>query len=395
MRILLPIVLALFLFSSCGSLKKTERALNSGDYDNAITIALKKLQTNKDKKRKQKYIVMLEDAYKKAIARDHERISFLRLDGNPSNKGEIYETYMRLNDRQEAVKPLLPLRLLEQERDAVFKFESYSSQIVTVKDEYSDYLYSKSEYLVANATSKQDYREAYQELNFLDKINPNYRNTNRLIQDAYQNGVDYVLVNMQNNTQMVIPKRLESDLLNFGTYGLSDVWVVYHNKQMSGQKYDYELVVDFRDIKISPEQIKEKEFVKEKQVKDGFEYKLDENDDQVRDAEGNKIKIDKFKTATFQYNEFTQFKSVEVIGNATYRNVQTGQLLKSFPLKSEFIFSHIYASGRGDKRALSSELSNYLTARLVVFPSNEQMVYDSGEDLKNQLKGILTSYRFQ
>lgn len=395
MRILLPVVLSLFLVVSCGSLKKTERALNSGNYDNAIAISLKNLQTNKHKKRKQEYIVMLEDAYKKAVIRDNERIVFLRLDGNPSNKGEIYETYMRLNDRQQAVKPLLPLRLIEENRDAVFKFENYSSQIVTVKDEYSDYLYSKSEYLVENATSKQDYREAYEELNYLNKINSNYRNTNSLIQEAYQKGVDYVFVSLHNKTHMVIPKRLETDLLNFGTYGINDVWVAYHNKRISNQKYDYELVVDFRNIKISPEQVKEKEFVKEKQVKDGFEYKLDKNDDQVRDAEGNKIKIDKFKKVTFRYNEFTQFKSVEVIGNVTYRNVNTGQLLKSFPLRSEFIFSHIFASGSGDKRALSSELSNYLAAKSVLFPSNEQMIYDSGEDLKNQLKGILSSYRFE
>jgi hypothetical protein len=338
---------------------------------------------------------MLEDAYKKAVAKDNERLIFLRLDGNPSNKGEIYETYMRLNDRQEAVKPLMPLRLIEENRDAVFKFENYSSQIVTVKDEFSDYMYSKSKYLVENATSKQDYRMAYQELNYLNKINPNYKNTNHLIQDAYQNGVDYVFVSLQNNTRMVIPKRLETDLLNFGTYGLNDVWVAYHNKQIANRKYDYELVVDFRDIKISPEQIKEKEFVKEKQIKDGFEYQLDENDDQVRDKNGNKIKIDTYKKVTFHYNEFTQFKSVEIIGNVTYRNVNSGQLLKSFPLKSEFVFSHIYASGSGDKRALSSKFSNYLAAKLVAFPSNEQMVYDSGENLKNQLKGIITRYQFQ
>ena len=388
------IFLCTLLFVGCGSLKKTERALNSGNYDQAISIAVEKLQTNKHKKKKQEYILMLENAYAKAVTRDKERISFLSLENNPENKGLIYETYLRLYDRQEMIKPLLPLQILEEGRTAKFAFENYDSKIITVKEEYSDFLYSKGKYLIEYAESKNDYRLAFDELNYLNSMNPNYLNTNALINDAHRLGIDYVFVSLQNKTQMVIPKRLESDLLNFGTYGLNDLWVAYHNHLVEGQQYDYELVVEFRDIAISPEQVKEKEFIKEKQIKDGFEYLLDENGDQVRNEKGEKIKVDKLKKVTFYYNEFTQFKSVLVSGNVTYRDVRTGQLLQSFPLKSEYVFKHIYAKGTGDKRALSTDLSGYLKARAVKFPSNEQMVYDSGEDIKNQLKQILTSYKF-
>lgn len=394
MKLILPSLL-LFLFVGCGSVKKTERALNSGNYDNAISIAIKNLQTNKHKKRKQEYIVMLEQAYKKAVIRDNERIHFLRLDGNPKNKGEIYETYVLLHDRQEAIKPLLPLKVLDENRDAVFEFKNYDSQRISVKDEYSDYLYTKGKYLVENATSKDDYRLAYEELRNLEKLNPNYLNTNNLIQAAYKNGVDYVLVRLKNSTEILIPKRLESDLLSFGTYGMNNIWIEYHNKQVVNQKYDYELVVDFRSIKISPEQVKEKQIVKEKEVVDGWEYLLDENDDQVRNEKGEKIKVDKLKKVRFEYLEFTQFKSVEVAGNVSYFNLQSGQLLNNFPLKSEYVFSHIYATGSGDKRALESDVSGYLEAKSIDFPTDEQMIYDSGEDLKNNLKSILSRYNFK
>ena len=66
-RILL--VLVTFIFS-CGSKKKLERALNSGNYNKAIYNAVKKLSTKKDVKRKQDYILLLKDAYDKANERD-------------------------------------------------------------------------------------------------------------------------------------------------------------------------------------------------------------------------------------------------------------------------------------------------------------------------------------
>ena len=96
-----------------------------------------------------------------------------------------------------------------------------------------------------------------------------------------------------------------------------------------------------------------------------------------------------------QYYEFTQFKATNVVGNVQYRNLRTKQLLDAFPIASEYVFQHIYANYNGDKRALEDALLGYLGQRAVPFPSNEQMVYDSGEDLKLKIKGIITKYRFR
>ena len=90
-----------------------------------------------------------------------------------------------------------------------------------------------------------------------------------MIDQAKQKGTDYVSVFTKNETNMVIPVRLENDLLDFSTYGLNDKWTVYHSNKVKGIVYDYGLIVNFRQINISPEQIKEKEIIKEKQVKDG------------------------------------------------------------------------------------------------------------------------------
>ena len=49
---------------------------------------------------------------------------------------------------------------------------------------------------------------------------------------------------------------------------------------------------------------------------------------------------------------------------------------------------------QGDRRALDENLILYLNNRQVPFPSNEQMIFDTGEDLKAQLKAIITNQRY-
>ena len=52
---------------------------------------------------------------------------------------------------------------------------------------------------------------------------------------------------MTNNTDKVIPKRLEDELLNLNTYGLNNLWTEYHNNRIQNQIYDYQMEVIFTD----------------------------------------------------------------------------------------------------------------------------------------------------
>ena len=158
-------------------------------------------------------------------------------------------------------------------------------------------------------------------MDYIEKINPNFKDVRNLIDIARERGLDFVLVSMKNETQQVLPKRLEEDLLNFDTYGLNELWTVYHGAKDPQITYDFGLELNLRKIEVSPEQVREKEIIKEKEVKEGFEYLLDENGDQVLDEEGDKIKVDKFVSVRCELYQFTQFKSVKVIGQVTYVNL--------------------------------------------------------------------------
>ena len=388
------ILFALLVISACSSVKTTQEAINSGDYDKAISLAVKNLRSSKTKKGNQPYIPMLEDAFKKAAEKDKTRIKFLKKEGNPENLERIFNLYQALDYRQEMIKPLLPLRNISNGREAKFKIKDYSSDIIASKNKLTALLYANVKSLF-NSNNKYDYRKAYDELKYIEKINPNYKNTRQLIEEAHAKGTDYVWVSMKNRTRKIIPKRLSKDLLNIDTYGFDDLWTVYHSTKDKGFTYDYGLELTLRDINISPEQIREKQFVKERQIKDGWKYLLDKNGDQVIDDKGKKVKVDKMINVRCELFQFTQFKSAEVVGQVKYTDLATKQLLKTFPIKSKFVFEHNYATYNGDKRALVKSFLDMIVLRSVKFPSNEQMVFDAGNDLKQHLKNIIRRNKFR
>lgn len=380
---------------NCSGVKKTQEAINYGNYDLAIKKAIKQLQNNKTKKANQPYVLMLEEAFAKLTEKSLENIKFLKKDGNPANLEQIFKTYNNLNNKQALIKPLLPLTIQKKRREAIFHFTDYTNEILDTKNKLSEYLYSQATEVLSNSNNKFDFRNAYKDLEYLNNINPNYKNTQSLLEKAHFKGSDFVFVSLKNKTNVVIPMRLEEDLLNFDTYRLNDFWTVYHSNKQKQLNYDFELELSFKEINISPEQIREKIITQEKQIKDGWEYQIDKDGNAVKDSLGNTIKVDKFKTIKVSINQFAQFKSVQVIAIVNYYNLKTNQLIKSFPIASEFIFEHNYATFSGNKNAVDEENLKYLKYKYIPFPTNEQMIYDSGEDLKKKIKHILKKNKFR
>ncbi|WP_150451681.1 hypothetical protein [Arenibacter lacus] len=390
--ILLPLLTIFFL--SCSGVKKTQADINVGNYNAAITNALKNLRENKSKKSHQPYILLLEEAFKKNAERELQHIAFLKKENNPANLEAIYNGYEGLKAMQERIRPLLPLQLYDENRQARFSFKSYDNDILNAKKKLSNYLYANANTLLQTGNSKQDYRKAYADFTYLNQINPNFRDVKLKLEEAHRKGIDYVNVIMINDSEQIIPARLEAELLNFNTYGLNDIWTVYHTNTQDNVPYDYEMELAFTDINISPEQITEKQIQREKLIKDGYKYALNSEGNVVKDSLGNKIKVDKFKTVRCDFYQFNQFKKVQLRGNVRFVDLHSKQQLNSYPLVSEFVFSHYYATHEGDKRALEDKLLTLLSNSSVPFPTNEEMVYDAGEDLKFKLKGILNRHRF-
>lgn len=390
MRKLLSIITISICILSCNSAKKIEKSINSGNYNTAISDALNKLKTNKEKK--PEVVYLLKSAFDKANTRDLNTIDLLKAENIPANSLQIYEIYKALNARQEAVKAVLPLYANGEE--VTFNFQNYTNNLVEAKTEASAFLYDQAKQQL-NSSNKLDIRNAYEDFEFIESINPNYKDVRNLMTQAYNKGTDYVIVKIQNQTNQIIPRRLEEFLLDFNTYGLDKFWTVFHATAQQNLPYDYAMDLKLVRINISPEQVSEKEILREKRIVDGWKYKLDSRGNVMKDSLGNDIKIDNIIDVRARLFEYRQFKTTQVIAAVVFKDLNTNQILDNFPIDSQFVFENFFATFRGDKRALNREDLELTTGIQVPFPPNEQMIYDSGEDLKAQLKRIINSYKFR
>ncbi len=387
----ITLLFALLILASCG-VKTTRKLVASGDYDSAISKAVNGLQSNKNAKGKQDYVYLLEEAFAKAKERDLRDIAGWGWfkDANPNNLEAIFTTYQLLSERQEMIRPLLPLKLLNEKRDAIFPMEDYTEQLTNSKNALSKYLYINSvAALISN--DKLRCRRAYDDLVYLNQINPGFKDVSKLIDEAQLKGTDYVIVSTKNQTNVIIPQRLNNDLLDFSTFGLNEKWTAYHSTKQKSMVYDYGIEINFRDINIAPERISEREFQKEKVIKDGVKKLLDARGREVKDSLGKPIYVDNMKTVQIAIYESTQQKAAQVTAKVDYVNLKTNQLLETFPLSSSFVFQNIFARYQGDRRACDADYLQNFDRRPVPFPTNEQLVFDCGEDLKAKLKAIISA----
>jgi len=382
------------LFSiSCNRVKRTQKFVARGDYDQAIELAVKKLQKDKGAKEYEPHIRLLEEAYLKAKEDDTRHINFLKKENSPAGAKEIYYTYLDLQARQDLIRPLLPLYSNEMGRKANFVFSDYSNDLLAAKNAYVKALYQEA-IVYMQRNTKKDYRSAFNVLCELEEVQPNYRDVHQLREDTRFRGTDFVFVTLNNHTGQFIPFRLERDLLDFNTYDLDDFWTEYHGQRENGINYDLGIDLNFQTIQISPERISNKQYIRTQRIKDGQEYGRDRKGNIVRDSLGNPIKIDKFINVSAQVTITTQQKSVLVGGTVVYKDLNKRRQLNSFPLSSEFVFENAFAKYRGDERALTAEDRRLLNNYFIPFPNNEQMVFDAGTDIKERFKEILRDNSF-
>lgn len=378
---------------SCNSVKRTQKFVSRGDYNQAIELAVKKLQKDKGAKEYDAHIRLLEEAFIKATDEDIRHLNLLKKENNPNNAKEIYYTYLNLQDRQNLIRPLLPLHSLAMGRKANFVFSDYSTNLLNAKEAYVKRLYQEAIAHIHRNT-KQDARNAYDILSELDEVQPNYRDVPQLKNDTHFQGTDFVFVTLNNHTNQFIPFRLEQDLLDFNTYGLNDFWTEYHSRREQGINYDLGIDFNFQTIQISPERISDRQYNRSARIKDGYDYRRDRRGNIIKDSLGNPIQIDKFVDVSASITITTQQKRVLVGGAVVYKDLRKRRQLNSFPLSSEFIFENVFANYRGDQRALTADDRNLIVNKFMPFPNNEQMVFDAGINIKYRFKEILKNNSF-
>lgn len=372
---------------ACNSTKKVKQNLLSGNYYEAIQMAVNQLQKGKSNNKTQEQKLLLQQAFEKYVNKKKDQIKFWEKENVAQNAENIYNAYLDLKNVQNQIKPFLPINHPDKKRPLKFKINNYSDDILIAQDQYLSVLYNDAQNLI-NPDNKLNCRDAFYKLKEVINIDPNYKNASILREDAYQLGLEYVFIKAYNDTEKVIPEPLLVDLLDIDTYGLNDFWTVYHRNKESNINYDYDIVIAFKSIIFSPERIIEREESLSGEIEETL-YQRNSDGEIIRDENGEKLTYTRTIQGEGRLQTIRQVKSVRVGAQVEYYRLPNDQRLAAYDLNSEYIFDNIYGLFEGDERILTDEQVAIINNRAVPFPSNEQMLLDAGNDIKNQLKQIL------
>ncbi|MCB9042073.1 MAG: hypothetical protein H6557_36110 [Lewinellaceae bacterium] len=389
-NLLAPVTfLLLFVLSSCTS---PQKLVESGNYDDAVYLAVKRLSGKKNKK--EKYVLALEEAFQKATVRDMRLAERLKREGLPENWPKINDAYRRIRNRQERVAPLLPLISKEGIR-ADFRFVKVDELEYESRQKAADYHYASAQEWLEDARQgdKLAARRAYDELDKIDQYFRDYKDKAALKNTAHQLGTTHVLVKLENRSRSILPAALEQEVRRISVRDLSSFWQAYYTEQARGVDFDYEVVMKVTRLDAGPNLVKEREFEEVKEIEDGFEYVLDSRGNVLKDSLGNDVKVPKKKLIRARVFETYQTKVASIDGRLEFYDARTGNLIDSKPLAADAVFENYASTFRGDKRALSEEACRYLGNRPLPFPSDEALLMTAMEQLKPAIMNRIAETR--
>ncbi len=370
------LLLSVSLFIGCAS---SQKYLEKGQYDKAVNSAVKKLRKdpgNADE------LYVLKEAYTKANTFDMDRISFLEAEGREENYLEIYTLYQRLDRRQDLIKTL-PTSVMNE-----FEIINYDDELIASKEGAAEVSYARGLELLERG-DRESARMAYYEFDRARSIYNNYKDVDAKLREARYMGTNQVLFVIENNSESVLPERFDEELRKIGFSDLNGDWIQYSVYENEDVDYDYFVVLNIRDIAVSPERVDRETYTDTKEIQDGTKYVLDANGNVKKDSLGNDIKVPNMITVKAEVTQTRQWKEAVVGGTIDYVDLRTDQLVKTEGISVTALFEHFSAKYTGDERALSSESRKKIGSDMVAFPPNEAMLMDAASLLKDRTKDIM------
>lgn len=380
MKKIIAAILVGGLLLSCAS---SQKLLEKGKYEKAINKSAEKLRKDPGDNDE---LRVLKEAYYQANRIDKDRIEFLEEEGRDQNWLEIYNLYVRLDNRQDKVEAL-PQRVRSE-----FDFVDYDDEIIESKETAASVAYDRGMRLLRKG-GKVNAREAYYNFEEAYNIYPDYKDVRQRIDQAHFRGMNHVLFAMENNSEVLLPEDFDAELRKVALKELNTLWVNFDTNEDTTKAYDYLVVLNIKNIAISPEQSETETYTESREIQDGMRYVFDENGNVKKDSLGNDIRVPNIVEVTAEVKERIQRKSARVAGSLEYISLFDDQLVKTDDISVEAVFEHFSASAVGNEKALSEESREKINSRPIPFPSDEVMLMDASALLKNRAKALVSNSR--
>lgn len=375
-----------------GSCNTLEKKLESGQYDQAVVLAARKMAG--DRHKKTKHVKVLEKAYAKVTAAD------LATAHNYEERGgraylKAIEVYDKIADRQALILPFLPL-VSKDGYKAEFSMVETTELIVNARHEVGKYYYSIGGHQLERGRrgDKGEARQAHESLKKAKYYHVSLAGLDSMIDEAYDLGLTHIFVNLRNEAPVIMPTRFEDEILSISVRDLNDKWKRYYLNPPGGQVMDVNATLIVNQIHVSPERERVREFEESKEIKDGWKYKTGRHGKRLTDSLGNFIKVDKYRVVRALVTEVSRQKMARVDGMMRYTDANNGEVLKVNPISVNNQFDIRACNYRGDRRALTSSTRRRVSAHLRPFPTDHEMALLAAHEMKLALKGDLAVSRY-
>lgn len=371
MRNLYTALFILLLLAGCTS---STKLLQKGNYDAAIDKSIKKILKDASNN---KEINILNRAYNLANERDRNIIQELKISGQPDIWEETFIRYSSLRSRQDKVSRL-PKQVLSRIN---YEYFDYNREIAEAKNKAANYYYASGVKLLEN-NDRMSARKAYQQFGFIKKYFNNYKDVDQKIQQSLAQGTNHISFRMQNQARVALPKDFENEILKISLSSLNKQWLQFDTQYDKNIYYDYSIYLNLKHIEVSPQALEIEKYTDTKRVSDGWEYVLDGNGNVMKDSLGNDVKRGKFKEIKAYITVNKMNKRSIVTGSLDYFDNRSGQLIKTVPITSEFVFDYQYGTFAGESDALTTKSKDIIKNRPLPFPTDLQMIFDTNDQIK-------------
>ncbi len=381
------LIYILVVLTSVWACKSVSKMVEKGEYDKAFNYSVKKLTGEKNKKTE--YVKALEKTYVKLNSATLKEIERLNASSKPENWSKVLQLYNSIEQRQDKLEPLLPLAS-EDGYVASFDMLSFRNEIQHAEDKTCEYYYNNAVSLLNRSEKigdKTAAKNALTELQKIDQIKRNYRDTERLKDLALTLGVTRISIQVYNGLRDFHSDNIERSLNDMSLAQLDKTWLDF-DYYVRGNQTDYIVEIELNDIFFTPERERLHTYSESKEILVSKEnVRSDKDSTLVEKQIYEKVKAD--------ISELFREKQSELHGNIRIVNARTNKILKNTPVNVYHDFKGYSCQYIGDKRALTDDTNKKLDNFLEPFPSDFLMADNLAAAFKDVVAKELRNFKFE
>jgi hypothetical protein len=369
--------------TACSSVSKM---IEKGEYDRAFNYSIRKLAG--EKKKKTEYVKALEKAYAKLNVASLNEIARLNTSGRPENWAKVMDIYTAMDRRQSQLDPLLPL-VSSDGYVASFDIKSYRNEIFEAEDKTCEYYYNNALTLLERSEKTGDKsaaKQALTELQKIDRIRKNYRDSQRLKDKAYALGITRVGIQIYNGLRDFHSDNIERSLNDMSLAALDKTWIDFRY-DTRGNQVDYIIEVELSSIFFTPERERLHTYSESKEV-------LVSKSTTKSAKDSTTIEKQVYEKVKADIAEIFREKQSELHGSIRIVNARTNKVLKTTPVNVLHDFKGYSCTYLGDKRALTDETTKKIDNVLEPFPTDFLMADNLAAAFKDAVIRELKQFQF-